>query len=483
MTEYRAISGRRVAVSQRGSTRRAFTLVELIVSVAILLALMAMIGMIFSTAGKASGTAQATTALYRQLRQITDSIQQDLQAVVPTDGVLAIAGVTVSAHLTADDRTNGVSPAPHQADVLMLLNKQDFDPFVFDPGPSGPTFEQYRQVVYGHANLARLNPTNGSWLPGTTRMVEGSPSAIPASQWHLARRIVGFTKLGIAGANTGVWPLTSVAFTGETGTPDTYADVYREAWSAFDSGVWPGHFHYDEANLDFSFFVGAGEKFLWDPNRYFSPGGSFVLADKKWYTRAGNIWRRKGALDAGYTTYVPTTTVFPTFGSSGSPAYWPQWFYVHDPSRPGSSRSFIDPNPPLGMEKRLAAYFLPGCADFKVEYTYDDPREIALNPSTNEPDVATWLDQDKDAKGTAEEYYPKPQPIRWQAVPSGQVVVWSKLSTSPGDYPEANTNDVDLRDKSNPFRWPKAVRITIRLFDASRRLTDPVVQTIVHAWE
>jgi prepilin-type N-terminal cleavage/methylation domain-containing protein len=42
----------------RTGSRRGFTLVEMMVAVAILLAVMAMVGTIFSTAGRASGQAQ-----------------------------------------------------------------------------------------------------------------------------------------------------------------------------------------------------------------------------------------------------------------------------------------------------------------------------------------------------------------------------------------------------------------------------------------
>ncbi len=32
----------------------------------------------------------------------------------------------------------------------------------------------------------------------------------------------------------------------------------------------------------------------------------------------------------------------------------------------------------LGRTDLMAHYFLPGCADFQVEFTYDDPHEIAI---------------------------------------------------------------------------------------------------------
>lgn len=466
------------------SRRPAFTLVELIVSVAILLALMAMIGMIFSTAGKASGTAQASTALYRQLRQITDSIRQDLEAVDPTTGVMAIAGVDVTAYLTADDKANGVSPAGHRADVLMLLNKRDFDPYVFDPADHpGAIFEEPRQVIYGHANFARINPANGTWLAGTTRRVEGTLSEIPASQWHLARRIVGFTKLGVTGDNTGVWPLTSPAFTGEIGALARYADVYRGAWSAFNNAIWPGYFHYKAGKPDvfFTWYPSfASEKFLFvDASDYPVPRGSAMLKNGKWYRwRSGTNWVYEVVAPPYSETIAPSNTPPPlaTFGTTGSTSCWPEWFYVN-----GSSRSLIDPNPPAGKDQRLAAYFLPGCADFKVEYTYDDPREIALNEDRTEPepDMAKWLDRDKDG---SQEMYPKPRPIHWRDVANGEQVVWSKLSTVPTDY-DAGAGNVDLRDRTSPFRWPRAVRITIRVYDPAHRLTEPVTQTIVHAWQ
>ncbi len=147
----------------------------------------------------------------------------------------------------------------------------------------------------------------------------------------------------------------------------------------------------------------------------------------------------------------------------------------------------------------MAAYFLPGCVDFKVEFTYDNPREIIIDRASanREPlvtdrfdvDLATptWLDTNGD---TVLDKLPVPQAIKWHSVPAGQTWVWSHLSVNPSYY-QAAVPALDLRDLTlqSPelgaplFSWPRAVRITLRAVDPAGRLAEPITQTIVHSFE
>ena len=113
----------------------------------------------------------------------------------------------------------------------------------------------------------------------------------------------------------------------------------------------------------------------------------------------------------------------------------------------------------------MASQLLPNCSDFRVEYTYDDPREVG-DPAQPLPAYG----KDPLDPGFL---YPNTyvHPIRWLAVIAGEEMVWSRLAVSQ------NGND-----RTDPHRWPRALRITLRCWDAGGRLNEPVTYTMVHTW-
>ena len=82
--------------------------------------------------------------------------------------------------------------------------------------------------------------------------------------------------------------------------------------------------------------------------------------------------------------YVPPNVTISAFvGGSGFyrggvPAFW-------------LARSHLDPEPPAALRHRLAHYFLPNCASFKVEWT---PNDIRLEQA-GLPEVV-WIDPFKE---------------------------------------------------------------------------------------
>jgi hypothetical protein len=91
---------------------------------------------------------------------------------------------------------------------------------------------------------------------------------------------------------------------------------------------------------------------------------------------------------------------------------------------------------------------------------------------------------------------PAPQPIHWQSLPrtvalggnatDTQVCVWNRLGVDSTDYATASRDALgrvmDLRDLTQPYRWPRAIRITLRVWDPAGRLPEPITHTIVHAF-
>lgn len=131
------------------------------------------------------------------------------------------------------------------------------------------------------------------------------------------------------------------------------------------------------------------------------------------------------------------------------------------------------------MPQRTAAYFLPSCSEFKVEFTYDDPSEIAVDPAKGQPILA-----DTNGDGHVGEPYdagalhdaPAASPINWETVPPGHIFVWTGLPTDPNVYD-------DLRNRTFPYRWPRALRITIRAYAPGGALDYPITHTLIHVWK
>lgn len=494
------------ATAGRAAARRrfAFTLTELMVSVAILSGMMAMIAMVFTTATKASGKAQASTTIYRQLRQVAESIRVDLTSMGPgvnpsdglPNGILGIARVDVQAYETDADRQLD-KPTPHRADVLMLVTRREFEPFVYEH--SDPTdainYATFRHVVYAHANLGRLvdpdNDGNAEWSDASIRPVEpgdSSPSVINAANWHLARRITGFPATETEPLDTGEvmdWPFTHEAFTGQADSTsaNVYTDVCEEPLSRLLADAWFGvdwnqaYFEYSGTNTLSSYYLRSllpGSPVY----RYDSESDVYYLFHNGyWYEHLGGTnWE---AEDHTGTLNITENAPLQVADFSTNRRFWPDWFYVD-----GDSRPRIDPSPPVGQTERTAAYFLPGCSEFKVEFTYDDPARIKTFPTPGDPNEQSplWFDWDEEPGDQGGALIPFPTAIEWQSVPDGQKWIWCGIGKQPGLYNPADPEDPPWQDNTLEFRWPKAVRITIRVHDPGGRLEEPVTHTIIHTW-
>jgi hypothetical protein len=119
---------------------------------------------------------------------------------------------------------------------------------------------------------------------------------------------------------------------------------------------------------------------------------------------------------------------------------------------------------------------LEGCSGFKVEYTYDDPREI---PVYTADDTGVEAPQPPFVEGDVKpdplqlavdptQAMPFVRPVNWQTVPDGEIKIWTQLS-----QPD---------DRTHPYRWPQAIRITLQAWDRSERLDEPVSYVITHYW-
>jgi len=478
----------------------AFTLTELLVSLVILVGMMTLIATIFATAGKSSGVAQVQTRLHRQLLQVADVMGVDLDNTLPgmdasgvvPQGVLAIAGAAVEAKDTAK------SPVSvRRADVLMLLTKQRFEPFIYDPSAHNAVLDDYKQVVYGHADIGKVNPANGEWFSTInyveSRTLPAGASGYPvsdmlASEWHLARRVVGFVKTAADDNGTEDWPPTKAPILG-TDPGGAMTDVIYDYSppSSFLSTIHPGFYAYDQrggvANLT-EFYLKSGYKYRWiAPGSYYLLDAEPAGSPAYWWQRTtGNQWARQegGGPNLTITRPVPVAAVLLSYQTQTNVLerryrFWPGWFYDPAGATGGNSyRTRIDPMPPPGMPQRTAAYFLPSCSEFKVEFTYDDPREIAVDPATGQPFLV-------DLNGDGNPDAPAASPVNWQTVPRGHMYVWTGLSTDPNVYD--SSDPASHRNMTFPFRWPRALRITIRAYAPGGALDYPITHSLIHVWQ
>jgi hypothetical protein len=156
-------------------------------------------------------------------------------------------------------------------------------------------------------------------------------------------------------------------------------------------------------------------------------------------------------------------------------------FYYNGPN----TRTILDPDPPIDRGAQLAYHLLPGVADFKVEYSYDDPTDPAL------PQPTLWLDpllvgpQAPAGVGRME----------WQAGNPSQIAPPGPNLATPTDPARSGSGSPDhagilatfgrdLTDPSprvavvKPRSWPKAIRITMRVYDPRGALAESTSQQL-----
>jgi prepilin-type N-terminal cleavage/methylation domain-containing protein len=511
------------------SARLGFTLTELMVAVAVLAGLMTLVGVAFTTASKATGKATSLTKIQRESRQVTDVILEDLAAMSPSqDGnaVLAITGGLVQAKLTSEsDVSDPDQTGPRRTDILMLITDRKAQPFMAnqqllntptDQGGYGENFQpaQVSQVVYGHANVGDVD-LNGDFDLSTVQFIEGnngnanygwdagsasyvepgqnSVSDMPASEWHLARRSIGFPVQSftqdLSGEPLGVGvgpppdgsgdppPLTYPEFL--NGRWDVYGAPVSELVSPPNPDLWPGFFEFTgTSQIDYFYFewLTADITVRWpDPNGEHQCFDT-VGGESHWFTYvggSGNTAWEHNLVSSGVTLNPDPINTPPFLVQASNPGF--------DLLRPANlyytgwdGRTLIDLDPPAGLSGFMGPHFLDGCISFQVEYTYDDPREIQVqvDPGTS----VEYFDENLDNQ-------PDPMPIRWYSVEPGRTRVWSRLPTQPDRYKHANPAVERMKRRTDPHRWPRAVRITMEISDEAGQLEKPVTRTLIYAWD
>lgn len=309
----------------------AFSLVELIVSMGILMLMLALAGQVMSITVRSTGQAKALTEISQALRILETTLREDLSHVKAGESLLLIQGNPIDAYWsTVEKEADSKRDVKPRADILMFFTSRQASNYVkysypLTPDMSGKAVTSgVQQVVYGHANLVDLDANGniyGTYPADYITFPEDdlTPYPVPADEWHLARRVVHLLNL--------------------PGTPPRA----RPAWA--DAAI-P------------------------DP--------------------LGDLRILQGETDVitrfDFKRWVLTADTGPI---GASPFFWPMIF--NNAAQPPHARSVLDPAPPPRYADRLGHYFIPHCVSFRVEWTLDRKGDYVAGNLNGEKELY-WID-------------------------------------------------------------------------------------------
>jgi prepilin-type N-terminal cleavage/methylation domain-containing protein len=478
----------------RHPARRGFTLVEMLVSLAVLSLALSVVGVVFAVTTKTASQSAAFSETNNWLRQVMTQLDEDLEHCDPSRSILVLGGRTLPAALTEDDLEAGkfyrflLGDAPlgydpefapsidpngqysnPRADVMMFFTDRPSTSQAAPPNPGSDVYARAAtagvrfspiQVMYGHAALGDpvwngnryVFPANNQLRHiSQTINVQGRVlSQVPANEWLLARR-------------------AALIRPSETSRIEYLpADLDNLKISYDQQGTFedePG----DMAELDLKYML---EQFSATPADGFQSGEAPIASPY--------------AYPGGWLPGLESIVNSITWG--GSSAEIANWHFA---------TALTDV--PVELRSNLAVQAVPGCVWFQVEFLMpEDPRNSVEyfdpNPSDSDPEFDP---------GRA----PRFAPLRWTSIPAGQTCVFVPDSAENRDYiaqdflygtgnrlgmfarmdQTPSNDDIAFPERIIEGRrirtWPYAVRITVRAVDPQNRLEEPLVRTLVHRFE
>lgn len=449
--------------------RRAFTLVEMMVSLAVLTLALSVVGVVFSITTRSAGQAAAYSEALHWARQAAEQLKADLAQCDPSASLLVLVGRTQRAGLTADDvaaqrylrvltgtpeqkLSDGAeavgfqTPAGYsepRADILAFITNRPMasvapplNPPIGDPYAGGARLAP-ALVVYGHAALgeAGWNGANFLW-PQTVRHIQNNNdmSPIPAAEWHLARR---------------------ATILRQDDTEPYYFDGDEPAsivaCRALDQT--PG----DAATLNLAGLLAELERRNYARYLY----GPYEIYDE----------------DRDLQTWVDGLLYGPPGGA---------------PRR--HVATVIAPEVPVELRSNLGVHLVTGCTWFQVEFLVpEDPRGSAeysailtgSGAGARRAGLALWTPVED---GQTYVFIPDTRANREQIVrgniaaggqPLGRLAQFARIDQEP----DRDDDGIDVVASRRIRLWPYAIRVTFHVYDPRGRLKDPIVRTVVHRFE
>lgn len=341
---------------------------ELVVAMGILVLMLSLAGQVFNFTVKSTGQATALVEVSQLLRGFENAIRDDLRNVTPGQTVMVIQGNPVNAYWTrggkeADDDGKPETGYPHVSDPererslsgggLVLVHPRA-DMLMFFTGRKSASYvdptvtSTLQQVVYGHAELGEYVLKNG--------VTEADPAPY---EFH-----------GIIEdpTNPGIFPV------GANGYPSTQkvCRVPTEDWHLARRSVLIVPNYVPQAN----------------------PPGANVIVNP--ITNLNDTRLLEGATDI-ITRFIDRPFDYEAHVLTPDPSrgvaewYLPPIFDVTPGAATPYARSRLDVTPPPRYATRLGHYMLPNCASFKVEWTMD-PRGEAVAGRLDGSTEVFWID-------------------------------------------------------------------------------------------
>jgi prepilin-type N-terminal cleavage/methylation domain-containing protein len=484
--------------------RAAFTLIEMMVSLAVLAVALAVIGVVFNVTVRVTRQAAALSELQARLRQFEVQLREDLRGCDPARSILVLVGRTQAAALTADDiaarkyfrvLTGDPSQVPAgydpqyspvldpnysnpRADILMFFTNRP----IASQAPPQQTQEAFgdacRQgvrfapnlVVYGHAALdqARFNAASGHFefadrLEHIEQTSDGSNqperiSRIPLTRWHLARRAT-ICQPWPAGLDPG-YPF-NLWF-----TQSSCQRIARCVPQPPESDL-PG----DGAYLDFEGLLRSFSADFFGVN-----DAPYLLPYRFPMDNPVGLWQQVNVNSVYGLLYA---------SFSSHPQIPADFHHV----------ATVIENPPPDLAANLGVHLLPGCAWFQVEFLMpEDPRNspeyspapnVVVSQRTDQP---LWTEVEPGetyvfVPDTAENRAAVANLLDASGRPTGRLLWFARLDQCVNYPHDSNVNPVGPPGGRLVRMWPYGLRITVRAIDPRGRLNEPLVRTVVHRFE
>lgn len=521
--------------------RPGFTIVELLVSIAVLSLALSTVALVFKVTTDTTTQAAAFAEANGWLRQFSQQLKQDLAGINPTESILVVRGRTFAAALNADgqvrnserfyrvqtgnpnlvtdtsfnpETTPVLNPAnithsqysDPRADLLMFITNRAVASTA-PPGGTGiglsPTTNELAAlrgggtfapvlVAYGHAAVARPVDQGGgnwtvenstSWRHISQRRHQGSGpfiSALPLQEWRLARR--------------------QTILLNNTGAPDVAPFGIPNSWTR-DSGTTGPALALNLSGTGPTGWAIAGDAIMFDLAAFLNTYGPATATVNPYLGPDNNAFANAAANDG-----------------------WRSLLYANpgatDQSNPPLYIAAIVPNPPPALRTNTALQALPACAWFQVELLMpEDPRNSPqyFDPTPGDPtdgpnrfDPPRWASVGPPPParpgdtGSTYVFVPDSPTARRELAkrsprppnPGGAERAWPEFGRFPDPNPPPvgwggtaddwhfnNPAGAGLPEQRRLRTWPYGIRITVRVFDPRGRLSEPLVRSIVHRFE
>lgn len=418
----------------RRGLRPGFTLAELMVSVAVLLVLMTMVAWIFSTATRASSVATASNELNAFARAAENQFGRDL------DGLLKDSFIGIWYQLTEDPRYAGASPKRYlRTDRIVFFTAGDHS--------SIKQLRDQRSVRDWPSGQALIDP------PGASGLL--NPGPIRGS---VAKVFLGHSyptdQTDTANANT---------------DPRTWVLTRRSQVVAPDLNIAPVRHVLNNVVTK-----------------------SMEADQLEFELRGPDIWERLWLSPT--TADDPLADLFGTNGLGGlmteNPETYFDWLDFTGASTGirywgAMRRPVVNIKDNIGMHM----LFLPGCAEFKVQRWIErwPTNGAALGPNSRYGMPRWWPEEDLDGNGIPHEtdscdfaasgYVLTGNTINIREYFNGPFPPGEWSLEDPPRYPTTETTEAPwLYFSADDV--PRAIKITIRLFDQNLRIADGQVFTM-----